>query len=181
MGLLTFLAAATLFLFGQSTPEMASAQTLSSPIALTSYTYGTPVYLYNPASQSVLTPVEYTNDLTTIPWQSSNNTAQWSITLDDGGPAVLISAVSSDAAGCPGATAQLNAAKNSPVTTLCTPNTSLYVNFLLITTRPNTFVIVPDNNAAACITLSDENPVTPPTACSRLAAATQWQLVDITA
>ena len=93
MGLLSVLATvatAVMFLFS---PAITVAQTLSSPLTIDSViSSGESVYIYNPASQSIVSPVEYTNELTMVPWQSYNSSMQWNIT-EPSGPSVFINAV----------------------------------------------------------------------------------------
>ena len=177
MGLLSVLATvatAVMFLFS---PAITVAQTLSSPLTIDSViSSGESVYIYNPASQSIVSPVEYTNELTMVPWQSYNSSMQWNIT-EPSGPSVFINAVLPEAAGCSyGEGAVWNAGKLVPVTTLCSPLTSLYTNFLFFPTRTNTYVILPAENSAACVTIVNNVPTMLGSGCNRLGAATQWQL-----
>ena len=157
------------------------AQTLSAPLTLaTAISTAESVYIYNPASQSIVSPVEYTSELTMIPWQSYNTSMQWNFSLELSGPSVYINAVSPEAAGCSnGANAVWNAGKLVPVTTLCSPATSLYANFLFIPSRANNYAIVPAENSGACVTIVNNVPTMLGTVCNRLGAATQWQLVTI--
>ena len=188
MGLLSFLATTALLFLGstglfETTPVTSvEAQTLSAPMDVTQPSIlGTDLYIYNPATQSIISPSGTGNGLTMTPWTQYNTTMQWSILLDGSGPTYYISAVFPEDAGCSvGSTALWNALKKSPVSTLCSPATSVYTNFIFIpTATANTYVIVPDSNAAACITIQSGIPSSPSTVCNRLGAYTQWQFVTI--
>ena len=181
MGLLSVLATvatAVMFLFS---PAVVMAQTLSDPLTLANaVSTGESVYIYNPASESIVSPVEYTTDLTMVPWQSYNSSMQWDLTLELSGPSVYINAVVPEAAGCSdGESAVWNAGVLVPVTTLCSPSISLYTNFLFIPARANNYVIVPAENSGTCVTIVNNVPTILGTVCNRLGAATQWQLRTI--
>jgi len=157
-----------------------SAQTLSAPLTLSSSLYGEGVYIYNPATQTIVSPVEYTSELTMVPWQSYNTSMQWDIAEDYTGTSLVISATAPQAAGCSsGATGLWNAGGTVvPVTTLCSPATSLYTTFSFVpTAKANTYLIVPEQSLLACVTIVNNAPTVP--VCNRLGAATHWQLVTI--
>lgn len=185
MGLLSFLATAALFVFGQlSSPfEAVSAQTLTTHPVSSVYG-GTNVYIYNPASQSIISPVEYTNELVMVPWQNYNESMLWTLELEGSGPASYIYSAFPQFSGCPqGTTAQWDAEKMSPVTTVCS-SAYFYDTFEFVPKASppgpaNTYVILALNNVAACVTDSNGVPVTPGNVCARLAASTSWQFVTI--
>ena len=76
------------------------AQTVSPPIPLaTAETEN--VYIYNPASGTIISPVEYTNELTMVSWRSFNSTMLWNINSTvTGNSPFEISAVHPRSAGC---------------------------------------------------------------------------------
>lgn len=181
MKLLSLLATAALFLFGQSTSLYGvSSQTVSAPMSESS-ALGQGVYIYNSVTESIVSPLESTNQLVTVPWQEYNNTMQWKLELDGSGPSVYISSVLTGQGGCDSATnAVWDAPKGSPVTTACNSGVNQYTNFILVPVLgTNTYVILPAANYAACVTITNNALVIPSNACNRFASNVQWQLVTI--
>lgn len=183
MKLLSLLATAALFLFGQSTNLCGvSSQTVSVSAPMSeSSALGQSIYIYNSASQSIVSPVEFTNELVMVPWQQYNNTMQWNFELDGAGPSVYISSMLTGQDGCDSTTnAVWDAPKGSPVTTTCNSGVNQYTNFILVPVLgTNTYVILPASNFAACVTIVNNAPVIPSAPCNRFASNVQWQFVTI--
>lgn len=181
MKLLSLLATAALFLFGQSSLLCGvSSQAISAPISEGS-AIGQNVFIYNSASGSIISPVEYTNELVMVPWQEYNDTMQWNLDLDMGGPTVYISSALTGQDGCDSSTNTVwNAPKGVPVTTSCNRAVTQYTNFIFFpTTGTNTYAISPASNYGACVTIVNNVPTIPSSACIRFAKNAQWQLVTI--
>lgn len=186
MGLLSFLATAALLLLGSSIAPIAPASAQYVPVnplnAIDNSILGQSLYIYNPGTHSIISPVAGGNSLTMVNVNDYDNTTmQWTVSLYGFGPTYGISAVTPVAAGCDSsATAQMNAPKKSAVGVLCTPAVSVYTNFIFIpTATAYTYSIVPYANAAACVTILNGVPSSPGTACNRLGEYTQWQFVTI--
>ena len=180
MKLLSLLATAALFLFGQSSNLCVSSQTVSAPLTQ-SAALGQSVYIYNPVAESIVSPVQYTNELVMVPWQEYNDTMQWNLTPTLPTPSVYISSALTGQANCDSATdAVWNAPKGSPVTTACSRTVSQYTNFVLFQSLgTNTYVISPVSNIAACVTIVNGAPTIPLSPCNRRVSNVQWQLVTI--
>lgn len=187
MKLLSLLATAALFLFGQSNNLCSvSSQTVSAPMTQ-SEAMGQNVYIYNSATESIVSPLEYTNELVMVPWQEYNNTMQWKFEFDGSGPSVYIASALTGQDGCDSATnAVWNAPKGSPVTTTCNSGVTQYTNFLFIPTTglntplsTNTYVILAAANVGACVTIVNNALAIPGHACNRYLSPVQWQFVTI--
>jgi hypothetical protein len=182
MGLFSFLAVATLFLFGQSN-LYASAQNLTAtPVdALSTSVFGQSFFLYNPESNLIVSPSTSNNALTLVDLDDYNNsTMQWNISrVATVTTERYITAANPEAAGCSG-NAYLNPVKESVVKTACSPTTSVYTNLLFtpVTGTADTFYIAAASNAAGCVTIDGDTLNVPGTACTR-SAGTQWQFVTI--
>ena len=180
MKLLSLLATAALFLFGQSTNLCGvSSQTVSAPMTQ-SEAAGQSVYIYNSATESIVSPLQYTNELVMVPWQEYNSTMQWNFEGDIGA-SVYISSALTGLAGCDSATnAVWDGPKGSPVTTTCNKAVDQYTDFIFIPTLgTNTYVIVPRANVGACVTIANNALTIPGHACNRYVSSVQWQLVTI--
>jgi len=187
MGLLSFLATTALLFLGSTgllettslTPVQ--AQTLSAPLVPTD-NLNVPLYIYNSESAAIVSPAASGNGLTMVPWQYyDNNTMQWVITEVEAENYYTISALSATSAGCAaGTTAEWDANKKAPVTTLCSPATSLFTNFVFVvdTSAADTYYIVPNSNSLACVTIVNDVPTSPGNSCTR-SVLTQWQFVTI--
>ena len=161
--------------------DQVSAQTVSAPLdALSSSIYGESVYVYNPASQTIVSPATSDHGLVLVPVQNYDSSMQW--TLSSGlGSSVTISAVSSTAANCDASsTARWNAPKVSPTVTVCSPSTSVYQYFIFFpTSQTNTYNIMPYFNYIACLVDVSNVLTSPSGACDRSGSEAQWQLVTI--
>lgn len=161
------------------------AQTVSPPIPIaTAETEN--VYIYNPPTGTILSPVEYTNELTMVPWRSFNSTMQWNI--NSTGNTFAISAAYPRFAGCGyGSSAVLNvAAQGLPVTTVCTSAAVAATISSVATTfgtstgaKATNFIIsiYTDNIIGDCMQIVSGVPTAQ--TCSPSTGSQQWQLVTI--
>jgi hypothetical protein len=157
------------------------AQTLSAPLTLSAAAGG--VYIYNPASRTIVSPVYYTNELIVVPWQDFNPSMLWNVT--DVGAVSYISAVSASAAGCSlGQTAFWNGVPGSVVETVCATSELSVPSFTFgVGSKAGNYVIyqnVPGGNSSGeCVTIAAGVPTLPAAECTPLTPTTQWQLVAI--
>lgn len=159
------------------------AQTVSAPVSLSTSAgqaiAAAGVYLYNPASRTIVCPLDYSSELIMIPWQDFNPTMLWNVTATAAGTSYYIYALSSSAAGC-SQTAYWNSVLGASLSTLCSSSDSDASSYVFGSgAKATNYVINSFNFPSECITIVSSVPTVPSTACSTNIAATQWQLVTI--
>jgi len=157
------------------------AQSVSAPLTVSSAA-GVSVYLYNPATRTIVCPLDYSNELIMLPWQDFSSEMLWNVTAV--GSVYYISAAFPSAAGCLGTNAFWNGVAGSLVSTLCATSETSASSFIFgVGARPTNYVIyeiVPGGNSdTQCVTIAGGVPTVPAVTCAVLTAATQWQLVTI--
>ena len=189
MGLLSFLATTALLfigatgLFGTTPMAPVQAQTLSDPLdATTLVDSGTAFYVYNPPTQTIVSPATSGNGLVLIPWQDYDNTTmQWTLnTYDPHTGSAYISAAIPANLGCPAGLVHWSAPTVAPVVTLCTPTVSVYESFFFLPTNGiNAYNIQAFQNGGGCVADTNGVLTTPRGVCDVFGRYTKWQFVTI--
>jgi hypothetical protein len=173
MGLFSVLATiatAVLLVFGQ--PALVAAQTVT-PVTPSSTEASQGIYFYNPVTRDIISPSEYSNELSMVSYEYYNESMSWKLS-SAGSIYYYISSVDSTTAGC---SSGAYWSASNPVVTVCGTGQSTDTSFEFVQTSKG-YAIFPESSTG-CVVNNKGTVSIPPTQCNVQGAFAQWQLVTI--